>query len=114
MPQKQVAIVGHNNTRAAVNGQEQLMVHDNNLDTIKTPHLISTSTTGTIAGQPHSVSVYNSGAAAGTLTINGDPAVSIPAGVTINMDAGGNNNRFTTGTIVYNATGTTFLISYVS
>lgn len=81
---------------------------------IRTPHLISKSTTGTIPGQPHSISIYNAGNAVGTLTVDGNPAVNIPVGVTINMDAGGNNNRFTTGSFVYDATGTTFLISYVS
>jgi hypothetical protein len=85
-----------------------------NTGAIRTPHLISTSTTGTIPGQPHSISVYNSGNAVGILTVDSNPPVNIPVGVTINMDAGGNNNRFATGSFVYNATGTTFLISYVS
>jgi hypothetical protein len=81
---------------------------------IRTPRLISTSTTGTIPGQPHSISVYNSGNAVGTLTISGGAAVSIPVGATINMDAGGNNNRFTSGAFVYDATSTTFIIAYVA
>jgi hypothetical protein len=81
---------------------------------IRTPRLISTSTTGTIPGQPHSISVYNSGNAVGTLTVSGGAAVSIPVGATINMDAGGNNNRFTSGAFVYDATPTTFLIAYVA
>lgn len=81
---------------------------------IRTPHLISKSTTGTIPGQPHSISVYNAGNAVGTLTVNGNPAVNIPVGATINMDAGGNNNRFATGAFDYDATGTTFIIAYVA
>jgi hypothetical protein len=85
-----------------------------NTGAIRTPRLISTSTTGTIPGQPHSISVYNSGNAVGTLTISGGAAVSIPVGATINMDAGGNNNRFTSGAFVYDATGTTFIIAYVA
>ena len=85
-----------------------------NTGAIRTPHLISTSATGTIPGQPHSISVYNSGNAVGTLTVDGNPAVSIPVGATINMDAGGNNNRFTSGSFVYDATNTTFIIAYVS
>jgi hypothetical protein len=84
------------------------------VNSIKTPHLITVAGTGTIPGQPHSVSVYNSGNAIGTLTVNGDPAVNIPVGATINMDAGGNNNRFVTGAFDYDATGTTFIIAYVA
>jgi hypothetical protein len=81
---------------------------------IRTPRLISTSTTGTIPGQPHSISVYNSGNAVGTLTVSGGTAVSIPVGATINMDAGGNNNRFPPGAFDYDVTSTTFLIAYVA
>jgi hypothetical protein len=81
---------------------------------IRTPRLISTSTTGTINVHVHSISIYNSGNAVGTLTVSGGAAVSIPVGATINMDAGGNNNRFPPGAFVYNATGTTFLIAYVA
>lgn len=114
MSQKEIAIVGKNNTKVAVTGQEELSVKDNSLNSIKTPHLISVSTTGTIPGQPHSVSIYNAGNAIGTLTVNGNPAVGIPVGATINMDAGGNNNKFITGAFDYDATGTIFLIAYVA
>jgi hypothetical protein len=85
-----------------------------NTGAIRTPRLISTSATGTIPGQPHNISVYNSGGAVGTLTVSGGAAVNIPVGSTINMDAGGNNNRFASGAFVYNATGTTFIIAYVA
>ena len=85
-----------------------------NTGAIRSPQLISTTTTGTIPGQPHSVSIYNAGNAVGTLTVSGGAAVNIPVGATINMDAGGNNNRFASGAFVYNATGTTFIIAYVA
>ena len=85
-----------------------------NTGAIRTPTLISTSTTGTISVEVHSISVYNSGNAVGTLTVSGGAAVNIPVGATINMDAGGNNNRFASGAFVYNATGTTFIIAYVA
>jgi hypothetical protein len=127
MSVKEVTIKGRNNTNVAVTGQEELLVRVNSIDvantglalesslsSIRTPHLISTTTSGTIPGQPHSISVYNSGNAVGTLTVDGGIAVNIPVGATINMDAGGNNNRFASGSFVYDATGTTFLISYVS
>jgi hypothetical protein len=114
MSNREVTIKGRNNTNVAVTGQEELLVKDNSLDSIKTPHLISVSTTGTIPGRPHSVSIYNAGNAVGTLTVNGNPAVSIPVGATINMDAGGNNNKFITGAFDYDATDTTFIIAYVA
>lgn len=83
------------------------------LSTIRTPVIISTSASATISGQLHNISFYNSGSSAGTITVNGT-TVNLPAGVTVNYDAGGNNNRFATNIFSYNATGTTFIISYVS
>jgi hypothetical protein len=86
-----------------------------NTGAIRTPRLISAATTtGTINVHVHSISVYNSGNAVGTLTVSGDAAVNIPVGATINMDAGGNNNRFPPGAFVYDASSTTFLIAYVA
>ena len=82
------------------------------LSTLRTPVIISTSASATISGQLHNISIYNSGAATGTITVNGT-TVNLPSGVTVNYDAGGNNNRFPTNSFGYNATGTTFLISYV-
>jgi hypothetical protein len=83
------------------------------LSTLRTPVIISTSASATISGQLHNISIYNSGAATGTITVNGT-TVNLPSGVTVNYDAGGNNNRFPTNSFGYNATGTTFIISYVS
>ena len=83
-----------------------------NTGSVRTPQLISSSTTGTIAVATLNVSFYNSGAAAGTITVSGGSAISIPAGATVNYDAGGNNNRFNSGVFAYNATGTTFIIAY--
>lgn len=83
------------------------------LSTLRTPVIISTSASATISGQLHNISIYNSGAATGTITVNGT-TVNLPSGVTVNYDAGGNNNRFATNSFSYNATGTTFIISYVS
>jgi hypothetical protein len=127
MPSREVTIKGRNNTNVAVTGQEELLVRVNSIDitstglaldsslsSIRTPRLISTTTSGTIGVHVHSISVYNSGGGIGTLAVGGGAAVSIPVGVTINMDAGGNNNRFAPGSFVYDATGTTFIITYVA
>lgn len=83
------------------------------LSTLRTPVIISTSASATISGQLHNISIYNSGSATGTITVNGT-TINLPTGVTVNYDAGGNNNRFPTNSFGYNATGTTFLISYVN
>jgi hypothetical protein len=82
------------------------------LSSVRTPVLTSITGSLTIAVQVHNLSVYNSGASAGTINVDGGGAISIPAGVTVNFDAGGNNNRYAINKFVLNATGTTFLVSY--
>jgi hypothetical protein len=86
---------------------------ENQITILRTPKLISSTTSGTISVITHSISFYNAGSSAGTLAVNGGSTISIPAGATLNFDAGGLNNRFASGEFVYNATGTTFIISYV-
>lgn len=100
-----------NNSLSSIDSK--LTTETNNTGAIRTPVIISTSSSATISGQLHNISVYNSGSATGTLTV-GATTINLPAGVTVNYDAGGNNNRFPTNTFGYNATGTTFIISYVS
>jgi hypothetical protein len=78
----------------------------------RTAKVISTSTTGTIPGNPMTVSIFNANTVSGAVTIDGT-TISVPGGVTLSYDAGGLNNKFTTGNFVYNATGTTFIITYV-
>jgi hypothetical protein len=68
--------------------------------------VLNTSTTGTVP-VCYSFSIANVGAAAGT--VNGQ---SIPAGTTVNFDAGVLNNTLSGAT--YDATGTTFLITYIT
>ena len=86
----------------------------NHTGSIRTPVLTSITGNLTIAVQVHNLSVYNSGASAGTINVDGGGAISIPAGVTVNFDAGGNNNRYAINKFVLNATGTTFLVSYTA
>lgn len=84
------------------------------LSTIRGAVLTSITGSLTVAPAVHNISVYNSGAAAGTINVSGGGAISIPSGVTVNFDAGGNNNRYAANTFVLNATGTTFIVSYTS
>jgi hypothetical protein len=73
----------------------------------RVPHYeLSTSTGSTLAGV-YSFSIANVGSANGTIVGN----VILP-GVTVNFDAGALNN--TLATIDYDATGTTFVITYIS
>ena len=72
----------------------------------RTPKIISSSTTGSTTAGWYSFSIANVGAAAGLVD-----GVSIPAGTTINFDGGVLNN--TLGSLPYDATGTTFIITYL-
>lgn len=63
---------------------------------------------GSIPAGVYSFSIANVGAAAGT--VNGE---SLPAGVTINYDAGSLNNTFP-NVLSFDATGTTFLVTAVT
>ncbi len=69
-------------------------------------NIVSSTGAGVVPPSTYSFSIANVGAAAGTVG-----GVSVPAGVTINYDAGLNN---TLAGIAYDATGTTFLITYIS
>lgn len=94
------------------NIQTETAATANYLQQIRTPQIISTSGSGTINPQLHNISIANIGSATGTITVNGT-TVNIPAGISLSYNAGGNNNRFPNAAFSYNATGTTFLITYV-
>jgi hypothetical protein len=66
----------------------------------------SFTTAGVVPSPVYSFSIANVGAAAGI--VNG---VSLPAGVTINFDPGVNNTIISAS---FDATGTTFLITYIA
>lgn len=74
--------------------------------TERTPNVEEATGPGMTPMNIYSLSIANVGSAAGV--ING---VSIPAGTTLNWSAEFNN---TLSPIVYNATGTTFIITYIS
>jgi hypothetical protein len=69
--------------------------------------IISSTTAGHTDPDAYSMSIANVGAAAGT--VNG---VSLPAGVTLNFDAGALNNTFP-DKVNFDATGTTFLVTVI-
>jgi hypothetical protein len=75
------------------------------LPTTRTPNIINSTTTGTIPTS-YGFSVANVGAGAGTVN-----SESIPAGVTVNFDPGLNNTILG---VPFDATGTSFLITYIS
>jgi hypothetical protein len=71
------------------------------------PGVISTDTNGTTSTGWYSFSIANVGAAAGL--VNGQ---SIPAGTVLNFDGGTLNN--TLDSLTYDASGTTFIITYIA
>ena len=73
----------------------------------RTPGIISATGAGTTPTPIYSLSIANVGTAAGVIA-----GVNLPAGVSINYDGGSLNN--TLGALSYDATGTTFIITYIS
>lgn len=84
----------------------------NNIDSYltsaeRTPNIISATGAGATPANIFSLSISNVGSGDGV--ING---VTLPSGATINFDGGMLNN--TLSQLSYNATGTTFIITYIS
>lgn len=73
---------------------------------VRTPNILRVDTAGSIP-KSYSFSIANVGNATGTVS-----GTNLLPGEVINFDAGVLNNGF--GTVNYDATGTTFLITYVS
>lgn len=73
----------------------------------RTPNILTDVGVGLTPTGIYSFSIANVGTAAGL--VNGQ---SVPAGVTINFDAGALNN--TLNSLPYNASGTTFIITWIS
>jgi hypothetical protein len=86
----------------------------NNTIVARYPYILTSTAAGSIAGECNSFSIRNAGAAAGTVTLSGGTAVSIPAGTLLTYDAGGLGCKFYSGAVTWNATGTTFIVTYVA
>ncbi len=74
---------------------------------VRLPRYELSTTSGTTTPGVYSFSIANVGTSNGTINTN----IILP-GVTVNFDAGALNN--TLGTLPYDATGTTFVITYIS
>jgi hypothetical protein len=131
MSQREVAITGRNNTKAAVTGQEELLVRVNSVNsstglaTEATLQAVETNTTGvartpgiirpsntsgnlnTVVATFYSVSVANVGLVDGTVL-----GAVIRPGEILNFSADSLNNFFSS--FAYDSTGTEFIITYVS
>jgi hypothetical protein len=128
MPQLETAIVGRNNTKAAVTGQNELLVKINSADPgadlatettllsvdtkltskLKTPGIRTfVNVADAVASGLYSFSIANVGSASGL--VEGQV---LPAGVTINFDGGALNN--TLEGMSFDATGTTFVVTFIS
>ncbi len=136
MPQRETALVGKNNVRAQVTGQEELLVKVNSSNvspigqktmaeslsvTLANDQLGIARTTGLLrpigsgnvntvppSGRIYSVSVANVGSANGTVL----GGTTIKPGEVLNFSADAVNNYFTS--FAYDAAGTEFIIIYVA
>jgi hypothetical protein len=81
------------------------------LTATKSAGVLSSSGNSSLATAAYSFSVYNAGAVIGTFT-GTTGTINLPAGATLNFDAGGLGNKFPASTFSWNATGTTFIITY--
>jgi hypothetical protein len=128
MPQLEVAIVGRNNTKAAVTGQNELLVKINSVDpgldlateaTLKQVKLNTdpqqrkayverVSTPWTSTEDIFSFSVANVGTGNGTVQ-----TATIKPGEIVNFDASSLNNFFPIGSVVADGTGTELLITWI-
>jgi len=75
----------------------------------RTANMLRVISNGTIPGTPYSFSVANVGSADGVLL-----GAALKVGENVNLDAGDLGNIFAAGSLTYDATGTEFLIIYIS
>ena len=128
MPQLAVAIVGRNNTKAGVTGQNELLVKINSISatsglateaTLKQVALNTApqqrkayvervSTPWTSTENVFSFSVANVGTGNGTVQ-----TATIKPGEIVNFDASSLNNFFPIGSVVADGTGTELLITWI-
>jgi hypothetical protein len=136
MSQREVAITGRNNTKAAVTGQEELLVRVNSIGsstglateatlqiieanttgTSKTPgYIISSNDFGAIAIDVTSVSFSNNSSVDADISVDGVNYTTLPAGVTLNFDAGAIGNYYPANTFAYDTVsypGSSIIIIY--
>jgi len=93
------------------NSGVEVLLNDGLNNQKKRAGLLTATGAGAVALPVSSISFCNSGSTAINLTVSGSTS-SIPAGVTINFDGGGSENRFPGNTFSYDATGGTLLIAY--
>jgi hypothetical protein len=130
MPQLETAIVGRNNTKAGVTGQNELLVKINSADpgsglateatlqnvetntkgVLRTPNMLRTALSGNLSSlvsEIYSASVANVGTADGTVL-----GAILKPGEIVNFDASSISHFF--NDFAYDATGTEFIIIFVS
>lgn len=112
MSQREVAIVGKNNTKAAVTGQEELLVKVNSFGgngAVRTPGIVRYSgTVDTILQKTNSIAFSSVGS--GNVVVNG---TILKPGETINFDAGDINNYFPENAFTVDSTSGEVLIIYI-
>jgi hypothetical protein len=119
MSLREVTITGKNNVKAKVTGQEELLVRVNSSEILdvsiigdgvaRTANILRPTGPGTVTGIIYSISVANVG------TLNGSVlggSNNIKPGEVLSFSADAVNNYFTS--FDYNASGTEFIIIYVS
>lgn len=126
MSQREVAIVGSNNTKAKVTGQEELLVKVNSID----PNILQTingvvknastrresASSGIISAAVNSISFASVGTANAQISSNGGvDYVTLKPGETVSYSAGDINNYFSGSTFAFNTTlaNSELLIIYV-
>jgi hypothetical protein len=112
MSQREVAIVGKNNTRAAVTGQEELLVKVNSASqgTARTASIYRFGgVVQTFPVKVNSAAIANVGT--GNVTVNG--AILKP-GETVSFDAGDINNYFPENMFTVDCTASEILITFIN
>lgn len=78
-----------------------------------TPNMLISTNNDNIGVNIRSISIANIGTADGLLSVDGGVNYnSLPKGVTVNLDAGGLFDYYPAGSFVWDASGTTFLITF--
>lgn len=80
-----------------------------------TPNLLISTNNDNIGVNVRSISIANIGTADGQVSVDGGMNYSLlPKGVTVNLDAGGLFDYYPAGLFYWDATGTTFMITFNS